>query len=103
MNLVNDKQSFDETILKSKTPVLVDFFADWCAPCKMMSPIIDELAREFENKITVLKINIDENPNIAKKYSIMSIPTIMLFKDGEAKKTSVGVTTKEKLVEMIQE
>lgn len=103
MNLVNDKQSFEENVLKSKIPVLVDFYADWCTPCKIMSPVIEEIAREFEDKITVLKINIDENPDIAEKYSVMSIPTIMLFKDGKAKKTSVGVTTKEKLVEMIQE
>lgn len=102
MNLITNKNNFEETILKSKTPVLVDFYADWCTPCKMMSPIIEEISNEFKDKIIVLKINIDECPDIAQKYSVMSIPTIILFKNGEATKTSVGVTSKEKLVEMIQ-
>lgn len=102
MNLITNKNNFEETILKSKTPVLVDFYADWCTPCKMMSPIIEEISNEFKGKITVLKINIDECPDIAQKYSVMSIPTIILFKNGEATKTSVGVTSKEKLVEMVQ-
>ncbi len=102
MNLITNKNNFEETILKSKTPVLVDFYADWCTPCKMMSPIIEEVSNEFKDKIIVLKINIDECPDIAQKYSVMSIPTIILFKNGEATKTSVGVTSKEKLVEMIQ-
>lgn len=102
MNLITNKNNFEETILKSKTPVLVDFYADWCTPCKMMSPIIEEVSNEFKGKITVLKINIDECPDIAQKYSVMSIPTIILFKNGEATKTSVGVTSKEKLVEMVQ-
>ena len=102
MNLITNKNNFEETILKSKTPVLVDFYADWCTPCKMMSPIIEEVSNEFKGKIIVLKINIDECPDIAQKYSVMSIPTIILFKNGEATKTSVGVTSKEKLVEMIQ-
>lgn len=103
MNLVTDKHSFEETVLKSKTPVLVDFYADWCTPCKIMLPIMENLSNEFKDKIMILKINIDENPDIAQKYSVMSIPTIILFKDGEPKKTSVGVTSKEKLVEMIQD
>lgn len=102
MNIITNKNNFEETILKSKTPVLVDFYADWCTPCKMMSPIIEEVSNEFKGKITVLKINIDECTDIAQKYSVMSIPTIILFKNGEATKTSVGVTSKEKLVEMIQ-
>ena len=102
MNLITNKNNFEETILKSKTPVLVDFYADWCTPCKMMSPIIEEVSNEFKGKIIVLKINIDECPDIAQKYSVMSIPTIILFKNGEATKTSVGVTSKEKLVEMVQ-
>ena len=102
MNLITNKNNFEETILKSKTPILVDFYADWCTPCKMMSPIIEEVSNEFKGKITVLKINIDECPYIAQKYSVMSIPTIILFKNGEATKTSVGVTSKEKLVEMVQ-
>lgn len=102
MNLITNKNNFEETILKSKTPILVDFYADWCTPCKMMSPIIEEVSNEFKGKITVLKINIDECPDIAQKYSVMSIPTIILFKNGEATKTSVGVTSKEKLVEMVQ-
>lgn len=102
MNLITNKNNFEETILKSKTPVLVDFYADWCTPCKMMSPIIEEVSNEFKGKITVLKINIDECPDIAQKYSVMSIPTIILFKNGEATKISVGVTSKEKLVEMVQ-
>ncbi len=102
MNIITNKNNFEETILKSKTPVLVDFYADWCTPCKMMSPIIEEVSNEFKGKITVLKINIDECPDIAQKYSVMSIPTIILFKNGEATKTSVGVTSKEKLVEMVQ-
>ena len=103
MNLVTDKHSFEETVLKSKKPVLVDFYADWCTPCKMMSPIIEDITNELKDKVMVLKINIDNSPDIAQKYSVMSIPTIILFKNGEPKKTSVGVASKEKLLEMIQE
>ncbi len=102
MSLLVNKQTFEDKISKSKNPVLVDFFADWCTPCKIMAPILEEIANEYKNEVTVLKINIDENPDISQKYDIMSVPTIIMFKDGIPKKTSVGIAAKEKIIEMIK-
>lgn len=102
MSLLVNKQTFEDKISKSKNPVLVDFFADWCTPCKIMAPILEEIANEYKNEVTVLKINIDENPDISQKYDIMSVPTIIMFKDGIPTKTSVGIAAKEKIIEMIK-
>jgi len=95
--------NFDEEVLKNKTPVLVDFWAPWCGPCQIVSPIIEELAKEYESKIKVGKLNVDENNQTASKYTVMSIPTIMIFKNGKPVKTMVGAQGKEKYKKEIEE
>ena len=91
-------QSFDAEVLKADKPVLVDFWAVWCAPCQMQGPIVEEVAAAMEGKAKVGKLNVDENPNTAQKYGIMSIPTLMVFKGGTVVKQFIGVTSKETLV-----
>ena len=93
--------NFDNEVIKSPIPVLVDFWAVWCGPCQMQNPILEEVAREFEGKVKVAKLNVDENPNTAAKYGIMSIPTLIIFKDGNMVKQMIGVQSKEILVEEI--
>lgn len=93
---MNDS-NFDREVIKSVAPVLVDFYADWCGPCKMIAPIIDELAAEFEGKLKVGKLDVDANPETSSKFQIMSIPTILLFKNGQVVKQMVGYQSKESL------
>lgn len=90
-------ENFDKEVLKSDKPVLVDFWAQWCGPCQMMGPIVEELAKEVEGKYKIGKLNVDENRETAAKYGIMSIPTLMIFKGGKAVKQLVGVQAKENL------
>ncbi|KHO03462.1 thioredoxin [Rickettsia felis str. Pedreira] len=99
-NNVTDS-SFKKEVLESDLPVLVDFWAEWCGPCKMLTPIIDEISKELKGKVKVLKMNIDENPNIPSEYGIRSIPTIMLFKNGEQKDTKIGLQQKNSLLDWI--
>ena len=96
---------FDQVVLQAKNPVLVDFFAVWCGPCKTLTPILDELSRDFDGKIKFVKADIDagDNKDLAAKYGIMSVPTLMLFKNGEVKDTMVGVTSKSKLKQKLDE
>ena len=101
--LTCDNKNFHEVVLQSEIPVLVDFYADWCGPCKMMSPIIDEIAEEMKETIKVGKINVDENQDLAMEYGVMSIPTIVILKNGEVQKTFVGVTDKEEIKQAINE
>jgi thioredoxin 1 len=98
------EQNFNQEALEvSKTkPVLVDFYADWCGPCKMQAPIIDELAEEVSEKAIVGKLNIDEAQSVASQYKVMSIPTLILFKDGEVKETLSGMQSKNSLLELIK-
>lgn len=103
MEYVFRDDNFETEVLKSKEPVLVDFFAEWCGPCKMMMPIVEEVAKETEGKLKVGKINVDENPKAAEEYGVMSIPTLILFKEGEVSKTFVGFRSKEDILKEIAE
>jgi thioredoxin 1 len=89
--------TFEDTVLKSDKPVLVDLWAAWCAPCRAMEPAIEEVAKEFEGQITVAKLNVDENPELAQQLDVMGIPTMMLFKNGQPVGRLVGLSTKERL------
>lgn len=103
MEYVFRDDNFETEVLKSKEPVLVDFFAEWCGPCKIMAPVIEEVAKETEGKLKVGKINVDESPEAAEKYGVMSIPTLILFKEGEVSKTLVGFRSKEDIIKEIAE
>lgn len=96
------KDNFEKEVLQSDKAVLVDFWASWCGPCKMLAPVIEEIAEEYSSEIKVGKVNVDDEPSLAAKYGIMSIPTVMLIKNGEVEKTSVGYVPKEKLVELFK-
>ena len=98
--IIITKDNFEEEVLKSEIPVLVDFWASWCGPCKMLAPTIEQIAAEQEGKIKVGKINVDEQQELAAQYRVMSIPTLILFKDGEAAKQSVGVQPKAQIEAM---
>jgi thioredoxin 1 len=93
--------SFEDDVIKSSNPVLVDYWAEWCGPCKMIAPILEEIASEYGGKITVAKLNIDDNPQTPPKYGIRGIPTLMLFKDGNVEATKVGALSKSQLTAFI--
>ncbi|MEM9217149.1 MAG: thioredoxin [Cyanobacteria bacterium P01_F01_bin.150] len=94
--------SFDEEVLQSEVPVLVDFWAPWCGPCRMVAPVVDEIANQYTGQVKVVKINTDENPNVANKYGIRSIPTLMIFKKGQRVDLVVGAVPKTTLANTLE-
>ncbi|MFH1186556.1 MAG: thioredoxin [Candidatus Levyibacteriota bacterium] len=96
-------QNFEEEVLKAKLPVLVDFWAEWCMPCRVVDPIVDELAKEYQGKIKVGKLNVDESGDTAQSFGIMSIPSIYIFKDGKPVKTMIGAQSKDNFKKAIDE
>jgi thioredoxin 1 len=95
--------TFDETVNSSSTPILVDFWAEWCGPCKMIAPILSEIAAEKAGQVTIAKLNVDEHGDIAQRYGVMSIPTLLVFKDGNLVKTMVGAKGKGQLLSELEE
>jgi len=100
-NKVTDS-SFDAEVLRAQKPVLVDFWAEWCGPCKTIAPILDDLASSLAGKVTIAKVNVDENPQTPSKYGVHGIPTLMLFKNGQVTATKIGALPKTKLLEWVQ-
>ncbi len=95
-------ENFDDDVLQSNIPVLVDFWAEWCGPCKVVGPTIEALASDFEGKVKIVKLNVDDNPKAAERFGVRSIPTLIMFKDGQAQQTVVDVKPKGQLAELIE-
>ena len=96
-------ENFENEVIKSSKPIIVDFWAEWCGPCKQVAPILEEISNEMQDQVVVAKYNIDEHPNQPTKYGVRGIPTMLLFKSGELKATKVGATTKSNIVSWIKE
>ena len=100
---VSDTKTWETDVIGSSTPVFVDFWAEWCGPCKQIGPVLEEISKEMTDQITIVKHNIDNEPNTPTKYGVRGIPTMLLFKNGELKATKVGATTKSNIVSWIKE
>lgn len=100
--LVLTEQNFEEEVLRAKQPVLVDFWATWCSPCRMLAPVIEEIANEYEGKVKVGKVNVDDERELALQFGVNSIPTVMVFQNGEIKATSVGYRPKEEIEQLLK-
>ena len=100
--IVND-ENFDKEVLQSDIPVLVDFWAEWCGPCKVVGPTIEALASDYKGRVKVAKLDVDSSPEAARRFGVRSIPTLTVFKDGKAQETAVGVKSKGQLAEMIEQ
>lgn len=102
MELELNSEKFKKEVLNSDKPVLVDFYADWCGPCKMMAPVVEEIAEKLDKVAVVGKVNVDDNQDLAMEYGVMSIPTLIIFKEGKESKRFVGVTDKDELLETLK-
>lgn len=102
MSVIQINESNFDNFINSSETAIIDFYADWCGPCKMMSPIIETIAEELEGQVKVGKVNTDENMELAEKYEIMSIPTIIIFKNGQVKETFLGVTSKSQILDALK-
>ncbi len=101
MEIILDEKNFEQEVKEGGLPVLVDFWAAWCGPCQMLGPVISQVAEEYLGKVKVGKVNVDENPNLAGKFGIMGIPTVILFINGEEKERLVGVAPKERITKLL--
>ena len=102
-NIVHtNDDSFEADVLQSEKPALVDFWAEWCGPCKMIAPLLDAVADEYADRMSIVKLNVDENPNVAQKFGIRSIPTLILFKDGAVQAQKLGAMSKSQLTEFLE-
>ena len=101
MNEIKSTQQFEDEVLNSSKPVFVDFWAEWCGPCRITGPIVEELSKEYENKVDFAKVNVDQNNDLAQKYNVFSIPTLAIFKDGKVVSQKVGAASKDSYKVMI--